>query len=60
MAEVLGLENDPNLSTDDMAKIFQEKSDKGEVTSAEVIIFFVHAYSLNNKIHYNLLHYLFL
>merc|ERR1711971_1424417 len=36
MAEVLGLENDPNLSTDDMAKIFQEKSDKGEVTSAEL------------------------
>ena len=39
MAEVLGVENDPNLTTDDMAKIFQEKSDKGEVTSAEVIIF---------------------
>ena len=38
MAEVLGIENDTNLSTDDMAKIFQEKSDKGEVTSAEVII----------------------
>merc|ERR1712172_78906 len=36
MAEVLGLENDPNLSTDDMVKIFQEKSDKGEVTSAEL------------------------
>ena len=37
MAEILELENDPNLSTDDMAKIFQEKSDKGEVTSTEVI-----------------------
>ena len=41
MAEVLGLENNPNSSTDDMANIFQEKSDKGEVTSAEVIIFFL-------------------
>ena len=40
MAEVLGIENDTNLSTDDMAKIFQEKSDKGEVTSAEVCYFF--------------------
>ena len=35
ITEVLGLENDPNLSTDVMDKIFQEKSDKGEVTSAE-------------------------
>ena len=42
MAEVLGIENDTNLSTDDMAKIFQEKSDKGEVTSTEVI--FLHTY----------------
>ena len=41
MAEVLGIENDTNLSTDDMAKIFQEKSDKGEVTSAEVYYFFL-------------------
>ena len=52
MAEVLGLENNPNSSTDDMAKIFQEKSDKGEVTSAEVLIFLVHACSLNNKLDY--------
>ena len=35
ITEVLGLENDPNLSTDVMDKIFQEKSNKGEVTSAE-------------------------
>ena len=33
--EVLGLKNDPNLSTDVMDKIFQEKGDKGEVTSAQ-------------------------
>ena len=39
MAEILELENDTNLSTDDLAKIFQEKSDKGEVTSKEVIDF---------------------
>ena len=41
MVEVLRLENDPNLSTDDLAKMFQEKSDKGEVTSDEVR-FFLH------------------
>ena len=35
ITEVLGLENDPNLSTDVMDKIFQEKIKKGEVTSAE-------------------------
>ena len=40
MAEILGLQNNPNvstLSTDDMAKIFQENMDKGEVTSAELL-----------------------
>ena len=35
ITEELGLENDSNLSTDVMDKIFQEKSDKGEVTSSE-------------------------
>ena len=39
MAEVLELENDPNLSTDDIAKILQEKINKGEVTSTEVRFF---------------------
>ena len=37
MGEILELENNSNLSTEDMAKILQEKSDKGEVTSTEVI-----------------------
>ena len=40
MAEILGLQNNPNvsaLSTDDMANIFQENMDKGEVTSAELL-----------------------
>ena len=40
MADILGLQNNPNvstLSTDDMAKIFQENMDKGEVTSAELL-----------------------
>ena len=41
ITEVLGLENNSNLSTDVMDKIFQEKSDKGEVTSAEVYYFFL-------------------
>ena len=44
MAEILQLENKQNLSTDDLAEIFQEKSDKGEVTSAEVRCF-LHALS---------------
>ena len=35
ISEELGLENDSNISTDVMDKIFQEKSDKGEVTSAQ-------------------------
>ena len=42
MGEILELENNSNLSTEDMAKILQEKSDKGEVTSTEVI--FLHTY----------------
>ena len=40
MAEILGLQNNPNistLSTSDMANIFQENMDKGEVTSAELL-----------------------
>ena len=40
MAEILGLQNNPNVSTlssDDMANIFQENMDKGEVTSAELL-----------------------
>ena len=40
MADILGLQNNPNvstLSTDDMANIFQENMDKGEVTSAELL-----------------------
>ncbi len=44
MAEILGLENDPNLSTDDMVKIFQEKTDKGEVTSAQVRFFIANVF----------------
>ena len=39
MAEILELEINSNLSTEDMAKILQEKSDKGEVTSTEVIFY---------------------
>ena len=40
MAEILGLQNNPNvstLSTNDMANIFQENMDKGDVTSAELL-----------------------
>ena len=51
MAEILELENDPNLSTDDMAKIFQEKSDKGEVTSKEVR-FFTYPKSMISNLHF--------
>ena len=36
MAEMIGLENDSNLSNEDIAKLFLEKIDSGEVTPAQL------------------------
>ena len=36
MAEMIGLENDSNLSNEDIAKLFLEKIDNGEVTPAQL------------------------
>ena len=36
MAEIAGVENNPELTIEDMTKLFATKSDNGEITSAEV------------------------
>ena len=36
MAEMIGLENDSNLSNEDISKLFLEKIDSGEITPAQL------------------------